>query len=41
MVEVAVGFEQAKDIIEFVRRVNQFSCNAGLVSGNRAVDRNL
>ena len=38
MVEVAVGFEQPKDIVEFVRRVNQFSCNADLVSGNRAVD---
>lgn len=38
MVEVAVGFEQPKDIVEFVRRVSQFSCNADLVSGNRAVD---
>ena len=38
MVEVAVGFKQTQDIIDFVRKVNQFSCNADLVSGNRAVD---
>ncbi len=38
MVEVAVGFEETKDIVEFVRKVSQFSCNADLVSGNRAVD---
>ena len=40
MVEVAVGFKQTHDIIDFVRKVNQFSCNADLVSGNRAVDAN-
>lgn len=38
MVEVAVGFRQTEDIVNFVEKMNQFSCNADLVSGNRAVD---
>lgn len=38
MIEVSIGFKQAKDIVDFVQKMNRFTCNADLVSGNRAVD---
>lgn len=38
MIEVSIGFKQAKDIVDFVQKMNRFTCNADLVSGSRAVD---
>ena len=38
MIEVPINFRQAYDIVNFVEKINEFSCNADLVSGNRMVD---
>ena len=35
---VSVSFRRTEDVMNFVGKVSRFSCNADLVSGNRAVD---